>query len=61
MNILNLELGDIIVHELFGDLTILQRDVENQRYLVVVEEYKDIIDPQWIEFWEVKEVCEIKK
>lgn len=58
MNILKLEPGDIIVHELFGDLTILERDVENEKYFVCVEECQQ---PAWIEFWEVVEFCEIKK
>lgn len=60
MNILKLEPGDIIVHELFGDLTILHRDIENERYLVIVEAF-EITEPQWISFKEVEEVCEIKK
>lgn len=58
MNILKLEPGDIIVHELFGELTILKRDIEKERYFVDGEE---IVLPAWIEFWEVEEFCVIKK
>lgn len=58
MNILKLEPGDIIIHELLGELTILERDVENERYFVVVEEYQQ---PAWISIQEVEEVCEIKR
>lgn len=58
MNIFKLEPGDIIVHELFGDLTILERDVDNDRYFVCVEKVKKTA---WIDFWEVEEFCQIKK
>lgn len=61
MNIFKLEPGDIIVHELFGDLTILHRDIENERYLVVVEDFREIIKSQWIYFQEVEELCKIKR
>lgn len=60
MNLFKLEPGDIIVHELFGDLTILHRDVENEKYLVIINEF-ELTEPQWISFQEVEEVCEIKK
>ena len=58
MNILKLEPGDIIIHGLWGELTILERDIENVRYLVMVEECQQ---PAWISMQEVVEECEIKR
>lgn len=54
----NLQSGDIITHELYGDLTILKKDSRNKRYLVV---YGEIATLYFIDFKDVKRYCKIKK
>lgn len=57
VNLENLQIGDIIIHELYGELTILQKDSRNKRYLVI---YGEIAVLYFIDFKDVKRYCKIK-